>query len=727
VAAFPADWSAAVSEDLRAQLAQAEELIERLQQRERHFVAAQRISHVGSYDFDIATNTNTWSDELYRIYGHEPGAFHATYEKFLELVHPDDRETVVSIHQQALATMSAYQMEERIVWPDGQVRTLASWGEVVPDASGRPARMIGICWDVTEQKASAASLQRSSERFETLVRSAPDMVLVVSGEGRIIRANERLRDFVGYSPAELAEQPVQVLLPDGVRVGETSAVHSDGRAVPVDITTSQVYLDDALVTVAFMRDITDRKEHERLAMRLHDNDVRRRHALEINDNVVQGLASVLYLLDLERHSAAHDAARTTLEAARDMMSNLLTQSSEPLVPGELVREHSHVSTIDGIDVPETTPDAGALRVLLADDAADIRLLLRLSLSVNTTFEIIGEATNGAEAIELTAFLQPDVVVLDLSMPVMDGLQAIPELLRVCPSVRIIVLSGFDEGRMRDTALQLGAHDYVEKGEAASVLLAAMSRLFPSRSLAMSVSPAPADPETSGLLFDGEMMVHELRTPLTVITGMLATLRDRMDVLPSATTAELIGAALRNAGHMAELLAALSDARRASHGQLSISPEPTDIGELVRSSVSDLCAGHGWRAPVISAPDGLVAEVDPVRIRQVLANLLSNAYKFSPPGSPVTVTLSTVAGQVEIAVTDEGPGIPDQRRDELFKKFSRLGADGAGMGLGLFISRALARAHGGDLQLHDGPGTAFTLALPLFVRAPESLRSGPRPD
>src|SRR4051794_24308893 len=197
-----------MSEDVRAQLAQAQDLIERLQQRERHFVAAQRISHVGSYDFDIATNTNTWSDELYRIYGHEPGAFHATYEKFLDLVHPDDRETVVNIHQQALATMSAYQMEERVVWPDGQVRTLASWGEVVPDADGKPGRMVGICWDITEQKAGAEALKRSSERFETLVRSAPDMVLVVSPEGRIIRANERLRDFLGYAPAELADQPV---------------------------------------------------------------------------------------------------------------------------------------------------------------------------------------------------------------------------------------------------------------------------------------------------------------------------------------------------------------------------------------------------------------------------------------------------------------------------------------------------------------------------------------
>jgi two-component system sensor histidine kinase KdpD len=99
---------------------------------------------------------------------------------------------------------------------------------------------------------------------------------------------------------------------------------------------------------------------------------------------------------------------------------------------------------------------------------------------------------------------------------------------------------------------------------------------------------------------------------------------------------------------------------------------------------------------------------------VLANLLSNAYKFSPPESPVTITVSEHEGRVEISVTDQGPGVPEQRRGELFQKFSRLGAEGAGMGLGLFISRAIARAHGGDLLMSTAAGTVFTISLPRHV-------------
>jgi diguanylate cyclase (GGDEF)-like protein/PAS domain S-box-containing protein len=124
----------------------------------QRLIEAQRISGVGSYDFEIATNTNVWSDQLYRIYGREPQSFNASYEVFLSMLHPDDREHVVAVHQHALETNSAYEMEERVVWPDGQVRTLASWGEVVADEEGRPLRMVGICWDITDRKTMEARL-----------------------------------------------------------------------------------------------------------------------------------------------------------------------------------------------------------------------------------------------------------------------------------------------------------------------------------------------------------------------------------------------------------------------------------------------------------------------------------------------------------------------------------------------------------------------------------------
>jgi len=112
---------------------------------------------------------------------------------------------------------------------------------------------------------------------------------------------------------------------------------------------------------------------------------------------------------------------------------------------------------------EETADA-ALRILIADDAPDIRLLLRMYLT-DTRLEVIGEATNGAEAVELAGSEKPDAVILDLAMPVMDGLEAIPLIKEASPGTKIVVLSGFDADKMAERALGLGAETYLQKGVA----------------------------------------------------------------------------------------------------------------------------------------------------------------------------------------------------------------------------------------------------------------------
>lgn len=102
-------------------------------------------------------------------------------------------------------------------------------------------------------------------------------------------------------------------------------------------------------------------------------------------------------------------------------------------------------------------------VVLADDTPEIRTLIRLTLEDYGDIEVVGEAGNGAEAVEIVKELQPDALVLDLAMPVMDGFQAIPEVRRTAPETKIIVLSGFETRLMSERALSLGAHAYCEKG------------------------------------------------------------------------------------------------------------------------------------------------------------------------------------------------------------------------------------------------------------------------
>ena len=132
---------------------------------------AQQLAHMGDYDWEIASDTNTWSDQLFRIYGHEPQAFNPSYERFLSFIHPDDQERIQAIHQAAYASGEPYQMIERIVRPDGEVRYLSSNGQVVTDANGTPIRMRGTCIDITERvhaeterEAHAARVQEEQTR-----------------------------------------------------------------------------------------------------------------------------------------------------------------------------------------------------------------------------------------------------------------------------------------------------------------------------------------------------------------------------------------------------------------------------------------------------------------------------------------------------------------------------------------------------------------------------------
>ena len=107
--------------------------------------------------------------------------------------------------------------------------------------------------------------------------------------------------------------------------------------------------------------------------------------------------------------------------------------------------------------------SGAIRVVLVDDTVEIRRMLRMTLEIDGRFEVIDEAGDGAAAVQIANEKQPDAIVLDLAMPVMDGLQAIPEIRKHAPDAKILVLSGFDAQQMSNEALSRGAHGYVEKG------------------------------------------------------------------------------------------------------------------------------------------------------------------------------------------------------------------------------------------------------------------------
>jgi DNA-binding NarL/FixJ family response regulator len=116
-------------------------------------------------------------------------------------------------------------------------------------------------------------------------------------------------------------------------------------------------------------------------------------------------------------------------------------------------------------------------VVIVDDTEDVRLVVRLTFEARGGFEVVGEAANGRDGVEVVRRTQPDVVLLDLRMPVMSGLDALPRILEACPTARVIVLSGFEADEMAQHALDSGAHGYAQKGTGAADLVAYVVRVL----------------------------------------------------------------------------------------------------------------------------------------------------------------------------------------------------------------------------------------------------------
>jgi PAS domain S-box-containing protein len=430
--------------------------------------SAQHLAGMGDYDWHIPTDTNRWSDQLYRIYGYEPQSFNASYERFLGNIHPDDRERIQALHQHAYATGEPYQMIERIVRPDGEVRYLSSNGEVIMDADGVPVRMRGTCIDVTERVLAEQETERAAERFRGLVESSPDAILVLDSQGGVLQANGRAAALLGADPTG---HSLEEILPgdDWTTGGEgVKATSLDGSPLVLDVTTAELTESTHQGrTAVFLQDASPRLEREAMATRLGESQQRRRQALEINDNVVQGLTSAVYSLEHEDVRQASSFIERTLAAARDMMDDLLEPRGEMLHPGDLVRSAAaRLSEVAPREEPggaDDPPDQSAYRILIVDDAEDIRALLRMKLGREEKFEVVGEAADGVDAVEMTRRLQPHIVLLDMAMPRMDGLQALPLIREAAPGVRVIVLSGFNQSTLEREALAAGADRYIVKG------------------------------------------------------------------------------------------------------------------------------------------------------------------------------------------------------------------------------------------------------------------------
>ncbi len=649
---------------------------EDLKRSESILAQAGEIAHLGAWEIEftesgeVGQNPPRWSDEVYRIFGYAPRSVKVSKDLFFRHVHPEDRQRVVDAVAPAIAKKRPYQIEHRVLRPDGTERIVLEHAEIKFDAQGRPRRMIGTVQDITERRQADRALRENEERLRAIFDNA-GVGLAEAVDGRFIAVNDRFCQILGYARAELIGKTVHELTAPDDRAtsdalnaqlfeGRTDRIdyekrylRRDGTPVWTHVTVSAIHDRDGRRRrgIATIEDISPRKRMEealrewnatletkvaqrtveleqrarqlqRLTLELSQTEDRERQRMAeiLHDDLQQMLAAAKFHVSLLRNRVKRDASLEATAGQIDRMlkdaiekSRSLSHELSPAVMhhgdlaetlrwlagqvqakhGLVVQVHAHGEVLSqsgalkgffykaaqellfnvvkhaqvkeagirvrqygrgiglsvsdrgrGFDPQELRDAAGfgllnirarveslggrmtirsvkgkgskfvivvpvgrqiadtvgagpracppldndgrkegdhrgsPLRVLLADDHEIVRQGLASLLSEERTVEVVGEATNGREAVNLADQLRPDVVIMDVSMPVMSGDEATRQIKKDRPETRIIALSMWEESDVREKMYRAGAESYVLKTAPSEELLAAIRGLKP---------------------------------------------------------------------------------------------------------------------------------------------------------------------------------------------------------------------------------------------------------
>lgn len=374
--------------------------------------------------------------------------------------------------------------------------------------------------------------------------------------------------------------------------------------------------------------------------------------------------------------------------------------------------------------PITAPlDLKHRKILVVDDdRLNIRILAGILKGEGYT---LVEANSGERALLAYADFLPDLVLLDVMMPGIDGFETCRRLNRTYGGncAPVIFITAKNESDDLVEGLSAGGVDYLPKPFKAKEVLARIRSHLQNRILSeqrKQLVDQLSNANAAKNRFLG-MAAHDLRNPLASIRGLAEFLREGAVGPLSVDQLDLINTIHSASQSMLDLVNELLDVATIESGELKIYREPHNLADLIAKSVAMTnieAAKKNTQVTIETRGLAPVLMLDAAKMRQVIDNLLSNAVKYSPPGSAITATIQSAPahGTFGFAVQDQGPGIPDNERDKLFKDFSRLSAQPTAgeksTGLGLAICRKIVEAHGGIITAENLPagGCEFRVLL-----------------
>ena len=404
-------------------------------------------------------------------------------------------------------------------------------------------------------------------------------------------------------------------------------------------------------------------------------------------------------------------------------------------------------------VPAEAATEQALALVVEDNAEMSHFIVQ---TLAATYRTV-TAVDGQDGLEKALTLRPDVILTDMMMPRMSGdhfvraVRAQPDL----DGVPIIILTARSDEELRARLLSEGAQDYLVKPFATAELRARVGNLITMKrtrdvlqqdlagqrrdleDLARELTARRQEADTANRAKDEFLShaAHELKTPLAALLGHLelaeryvrrALAHETMDAATVAGTLARVQRFHQRADAQIERLTRLTndllDVARIQERKLELLLDTCDLAALVRATVEeqrDAGAG-GVVCPTLAEGLSVPIVADADRLRQVVANYLSNALKFAPPDRPIEVGLETTDATAHVWVRDEGPGLARDEREHIWERVYQVAGVGPrrgsriGLGLGLYICRTIIELHGGQVGVTstEGQGATFWFRVPL---------------